>query len=158
MLQSISLTAYGGSFFPPWPPALQPICPRRRLLGLAARPPTGFAHSSRHPFPRPQKSFQQGRHIKIRIKPWKVNAETRRAELNLCEVRGLRMLQSLRVAWPEAHGQFGAKLNHNASARAIVMRGDGPGKGPLQLPCPCIRQFKIVMPYHEFPPMPRRAR
>src|SRR6266852_65166 len=126
------------------------------------RSSTSFPHTSRHPFPRSQKSFQQGGHIKIRIKPWKMNAEPRRAQLNLCEVRGLRVLQSLSVARPEAHRDLGAKLNHNASARAVVIRGNGARKSSLQFPRPFFCRFEIVNPHtlspnHEPSPMPRKA-
>jgi hypothetical protein len=141
------------NLFPPRPPTLQPIRPSRSLLSLAARLPAHFAHPSRHPFPRTQKSFQQRRHIKVRIQPRKMNAETRRAQLNLRQVRSVRVLQSLRVLRPEAHCDLGAKLNHNPTARAIVMRGDRPWKSLLQLPRSPVRKLKVVTPCHEFPPM-----
>src|SRR6266853_4008833 len=91
-----------------------------------------------------------------------MNAETRRANLNLAKVRGLRMLQSLRVGGSEAHGQLGAELNNDAVVRAIIMRGDSPETSPLQLLCARVYYCKIVTRYcvtnftacHEFPPMP----
>src|ERR1039457_2779100 len=149
------------NFLPPRSPAFSPIRPRRRLLRLAARLAAGFGLARRYPFSRSQESFQKRGHIKIRIQSRKVNAETRRAEFNLREVCGLRVLQSLRILRTETHRDLRAKLNYSPSARPVVMRGDGAGKLLLHFPRPFHRRFEIghlhnVGLTHESPSYPTK--
>lgn len=120
------------SHLPPRPTAFQPIRPRGRLLGLTPRASSNLSQPSRHPFLRSHKPFQQPRNIQIRIQPWEIQPESRRADLDLPEFRRLRLLQPSRIPGTKAHCQLGAELNHNPTRCVVVLRRDSPRKSRHQ--------------------------
>jgi hypothetical protein len=90
----------------------------RRTPRLAANP----AQSRRHPSPRPKKSFQETRQIKVRIQLGKVNAQARRTDLDLTQLRGLRIFQPPRIVRQETYIELRAEMENNAPGRPVIPR------------------------------------
>ncbi len=87
-----------------------------------------------------------------------MKAESRRADLDFIELRGLRMLQTLRILRAQTQFEFQAELKHDTSAGAIVFSGESTRKGLLQFPRPLVRYSDLVKLNHESSPIPYRAR
>jgi hypothetical protein len=143
-----------------------------RLLRSPAHPPVHFGSSSlgraprcaanpsqprRHPSPRPQKSLQQTRQVKVRIQLRKVNAQAGWADLDFIQLRRFGIFQSLRVTRRKTYVEPRTQVNNNAPAGPVIPRRDRPWTRRLHPPTPLVRLFKPVKTCHECSPMPHKA-
>src|SRR6266849_5456833 len=96
VLPSRSATA---SVFFSWPSAKFTIGSRSCSLGGASRFTTSLPKPGCHPAPRPEEALQNRRQIQVRVQFWKMDTETRRADLNLLQLRGCGVFQTLSIAW-----------------------------------------------------------
>ena len=95
VLRSRSATA---SAFFSWPSPEFTIGSRSCSLGGASRFPTSLSQPGCHPAPRPEEALQYRRQIQVRVQFWKMDTETRRADLNLLQLRGRGLFQTLSIA------------------------------------------------------------
>ncbi len=103
-------------------PTHPPVCLGSGSLGRAPRLAANPAQPRRHPSPRPQKSLQKTRQIKVRIQLGKVNAQARRADLDLTQLRWLSIFQPLRIMRQETYIELRAEMENNAPGRPLVPR------------------------------------
>jgi hypothetical protein len=80
-----------------------PIGSRSCSLGGASRFTTSLSQPGCHPAPRPEEALQNRREIQVRVQFWKMDTETRRADLNLLQLRGCGLFQTLGIARRKAH-------------------------------------------------------
>src|SRR5271157_1309026 len=71
---------------------------RGSSLGPAAGLSANLAQPGSHPLFRAQETLQESRHVEVCIELGKVNPETRGTDLNFLKLRGLGVLESLRIA------------------------------------------------------------
>jgi len=95
VLLSRSATA---SVFLSWPSPELTVGPRSCLLGGASRFTSRLSKPGGHPAPRPEEALQNRRQIQVRVQFSKMDAETRRADLNLLQLRGCGLFQTLSIA------------------------------------------------------------
>lgn len=81
-----------------WPSPEFPIGSRSCSLRGASRFTASLSQPGCHPGPRPEEALQNRREIKVRVQFWKMDAETRRADLNLSQLRGCGFFQTLSIA------------------------------------------------------------
>jgi hypothetical protein len=82
----------------PWPSPEFTIGSRSCSLGGASRFTASLSKPGCHPAPRPEEALQNRRQIQVRVQFWKMDTETRRADLNLLQLRGCGLFQTLSIA------------------------------------------------------------
>ena len=95
VLRSRSATA---SAFFSWPSPEFTIGSRSCSLGGDSRFATSLSQPGCHQTPRPEEALQNRRQIKVRVQFWKMDTETRGADLNLLQLRGCGLFQALSIA------------------------------------------------------------
>src|ERR1019366_2446099 len=94
----------------------------------------------------------------IRTQGWKVDAETRRTDLNFVELQRPGVFQTFYISGREAHDQLGTEMNHDPPGLVVVTRGKRPWDARLQVLRTLVCLFEIVTRCHELAPVPGTIR